>query len=112
MKEKASYLVVKNMFKKSLTFRPVLKISLKLFVWKPEKDLPFFKTTLNNSGSFYEGTKVGKPDEFDYFVQMDNLSQDIRFEELKHSMVAVIPSESAFEKLPKGIVASILLTGK
>ena len=66
-----------------------------------EKDFPFFKTTLINSGSFYEGTKVGKPDEFDYFVQMDNLSQDIRFEELKHSMVAVIPSESAFEKLPK-----------
>ncbi|CAH3178004.1 unnamed protein product, partial [Porites evermanni] len=32
---------------------------------------------------------------------MDNLSQDIRFEELKHGMVAVIPSESAFEKLPK-----------
>ena len=74
---------------------------LKALLLEVEKDLPFFKTTLINSGSFYEGTKVGKPDEFDYFVQMDNLSQDIRFEELKHSMVAVIPSESAFEKLPK-----------
>ena len=75
---------------------------LKALLLDIEKDFPFFKTTLINSGSFYEGTKVGKPDEFDYFVHMDNLSQDIRFEELKHSMVAVIPSESAFEKLPKG----------
>ena len=74
---------------------------LKALLLDVEKDFPFFKTTLINSGSFYEGTKVGKPDEFDYFVQMDNLSQDIRFEELKHSMVAVIPGESAFEKLPK-----------
>ena len=74
---------------------------LKALLLEIEKDLPFFKTTLINCGSFYEGTKVGKPDEFDYFVQMDNLSQDIRFEELKHGMVAVIPSESAFEKLPK-----------
>ena len=74
---------------------------LKSLLLDIEKDFPFFKTTLINSGSFYEGTKVGKPDEFDYFVQMDNLSQDIRFEELKHGMVAVIPSESAFEKLPK-----------
>ena len=74
---------------------------LKALLLDIEKDFPFFKTTLINSGSFYEGTKVEKPDEFDYFVQMDNLSQDIRFEELKHGMVAVIPSESAFEKLPK-----------
>ena len=74
---------------------------LKVLLLDIEKDFPFFKTTLINSGSYYEGTKVGKPDEFDYFVQMDNLSQDIRFEELKHGMVAVIPSESAFEKLPK-----------
>ena len=66
---------------------------LKALLLEIEKDLPFFKTTLINSGSFYEGTKVGKPDQFDYFVQMDNLSQDIRFEELKHGMVAVIPSE-------------------
>ena len=74
---------------------------LKALLLEIEKDLPFFKTTVINSGSLYEGTKVGKPDEFDYFVQMDNLSQDIRFEELGHGMVAVIPSESAFEKLPK-----------
>ena len=52
---------------------------LKALLLEVEKDLPFFKTTLINSGSFYEGTKVGKPDEFDYFVQMDSLSQDIRF---------------------------------
>ena len=74
---------------------------LKALLLEIEKDLPFFKTTLINSGSFYEGTKVGKPDEFDYFVQLDNFSQDIRSEELKHGMVAVIPSESAFQKLSK-----------
>ena len=76
---------------------------LKAFLLEIEKDLPFFKTTLINSGSFYEGTKVGKPDEFDYFVQLDNFSQpeDIRFEELAHSVVTVIPSESSFEKLLK-----------
>ena len=76
---------------------------LKALLLDIEKDLPFFKTTLINSGSFYEGTKVGKPDEFDYFVQLDNFSQpeDIRFEELAHSVVTVIPSESAFEKLLK-----------
>ena len=74
---------------------------LKALLLDIEKDLPFFKTTLINSGSFYEGTKVGKPDEFDYFVQLDNFSQpdDIRFEELAHSVVTVIPSESAFGKL-------------
>ena len=74
---------------------------LKALLLEIEKDLPFFKTTLINSGSFYEGTKVGKPDEFDYFVQLDNFSQDIRSEELKHGMAAVIPSESAFQKLSK-----------
>ena len=49
----------------------------------------------------YEGTKVGKPDEFDYFVQLDNFSgpEDIRFEELSPCMVAVIPSDSAVKKL-------------
>ena len=74
---------------------------LKTLLEKVEKDHPFYKTTLIKSGSFYEGTKVGKPDEFDYFVQLDNFSQpeDIRFEELAHSVVTVIPSESAFEKL-------------
>ena len=76
---------------------------LKTLLEKVEKDHPFYKTTLIKSGSFYEGTKVGKPDEFDYFVQLDNFSQpeDIRFEELAHSVVTVIPSESAFEKLLK-----------
>ena len=76
---------------------------LKTLLEKVEKDLPFYKTTLIKSGSFYEGTKIGKPDEFDYFVQLDNFSQpeDILFEELAHSVVTVIPSESAFEKLLK-----------
>ena len=65
-----------------------------------EKKLPFYKTTLVESGSFYEGTNVGQPDEFDYFVQLDNFSrpEDIRFEELSHCMVAVIPSDSAMDK--------------
>ena len=50
---------------------------------KVEKDLLFYKTTLLKSGSFYEGTEVGKPDDFDYFVQLDNFcqSKDIRFEQ-------------------------------
>ena len=74
---------------------------LKTLLLKIEKCLPFYKTTLVKSGSFYEGTKVGKPDEFDYLVQLDNLSrpEDIRFEELSHCMVAVIPSDSAIKKL-------------
>ena len=65
-----------------------------------EEELPFYKTTLVESGSFYEGTKVGQPDEFDYFVQLDNFSrpEDIRFEELSQYMVAVIPSDSAMDK--------------
>ena len=76
---------------------------LKTLLLRVEKSLPFFKTTLINSGSFYEGTKVGKPNEFDYFVQLDNFSgpEDIRFEELSPCMVAVIPSDSAFEKFIK-----------
>ena len=51
-----------------------------------------------------------------YFVQLDNFSQpeDIRFEELAHSVVTVIPSESAFEKLLKvnPSLAFVLLTGE
>jgi len=41
-------------------------------------------TTLVNSGSFYEGTKIAKPDEFDFFVQLDSFSgpEDIEVEEL------------------------------
>ena len=76
---------------------------LKTLLLRVEKSLPFFKTTLINSGSFYEGTKVGKPNEFDYFVQLDNFSgpEDIRFEELSPCMVVVIPSDSAFEKFIK-----------
>ena len=76
---------------------------LKVLLLAAEKELPFYKTTLVESGSFYEGTKVGKPNEFDYFVQLDNFSrpEDIRFEELSHCMVTVIPSDSAFEKFIK-----------
>ena len=76
---------------------------LKSLLLEVEKELPFYKTTLVKSGSFYEATKVGQPDEFDYFVQLDNFSrpEDIRFEELSPCMVAVIPSDSAFEKFIK-----------
>ena len=76
---------------------------LKVLLLAVEKALPFYKTTLVQSGSFYEGTKVKQPDEFDYLVQLDNFSRpdDIRFEELSHCMVAVIPSDSAFEKFIK-----------
>ena len=62
---------------------------VKVLLLGVEKKLPFYKTTIVNSGSFYEGIKVGKPDEFDYFVQLDNFSQpkDILYEELAHCMV-------------------------
>ena len=65
------------------------------------RENPFFRTTLINSGSFYEGTKVGQPDEFDYFIQLDSFSsaEDTLFEELPCSTVAVVPSESAIEHL-------------
>ena len=43
---------------------------LKALLRVVEKELPFYKTILINSGSYYEGTKVGKPDEFDYFIQL------------------------------------------
>ena len=60
-----------------------------------EQENPFFKTTLINSGSFYEGTKVEKPNEFDYLVQLDNFSEprDIQYEELASASVIVIPSQ-------------------
>ena len=76
---------------------------LKALLLEIEKANPFYKTTLINSGSFYEGTKIGKPDEFDYLVQLDNFSrpEDIRVQELAQCMVAVIPNESAFRKLSK-----------
>ena len=65
------------------------------------RENPFFRTTLINSGSFYEGTKVGQPDEFDYFIQLDGFSsaEDTLFEELPCCTVAVVPSESAIENL-------------
>ena len=74
---------------------------LKDFLLEVEKENPFLKTTLINSGSFYEGTKVCQPDEFDYFVQLDNFSEptDIQFDELPGSTVIVIPSKSSFDKL-------------
>ena len=63
------------------------------------RENPFFRTTLINSGSFYEGTKVGQPDEFDYFIQLDGFSSagDTKFEELPCCTVAVVPSKSAIE---------------
>ena len=45
---------------------------IKALLLEVEKKQPFFKTTLVNSGSFYEGTKVSLPDEFDYLVQLDS----------------------------------------
>ena len=63
------------------------------------REKPFLVTTLVNSGSFYEGTKIAKPDEFDFFVQLDSFSgpEDIEVEELPCSTVAVIPTESALK---------------
>ncbi|KAL9987640.1 hypothetical protein ACROYT_G001982 [Oculina patagonica] len=65
------------------------------------RENPFFRTTLANSGSFYEGTKVGQPDEFDYLIQLDEFStsEDILFDELPCSTLAVVPSKSATENL-------------
>ena len=72
--------------------------ALLLEVWREN---PFFKTTLINSGSFYEGTKVGMPDEFDFFIQLDALSspEDVSFEELPCSTVCVFPSKAACENV-------------
>ena len=69
-----------------------------LEVWREN---PFFKTTLINSGNFYEGTKVGMPDEFDFFIQLDALSspEDVSFEELPCSTVCVVPSKAACENV-------------
>ena len=82
----------------SLIQRRVRKVidALLLEVWREN---PFFKTTLINSGSFYEGTKVGMPDEFDFFIQLDALSspEDVSFEELPCSTVCVVPSKAACE---------------
>ena len=82
----------------SLIQRRVRKVinAILLEVWREN---PFFKTTLINSGSFYEGTKVGMPDEFDFFIQLDALSspEDVSFEELPCSTVCVVPSKAACE---------------
>ena len=84
----------------SLIQRRVRKVidALLLEVWREN---PFFKTTLINSGSFYEGTKVGKPDEFDFFIQLDAFSspEDVNFNELPCSTVCVVPSKSACENV-------------
>lgn len=73
---------------------------LKALLREVERENPFYKTTLINTGSYYEGTKAGQPDEFDYFVQLDNFSkpEDIRHEEMPHATVMVIPHESSFKK--------------
>ena len=65
------------------------------------RENPFFRATLINSGSFYEGTKVGEPDEFDYLIQLDGFSssEDAGFAELPCCTVLVIPSKSAVENL-------------
>ena len=84
----------------SLIQRRVRKVinAILLEVWREN---PFFKTTLINSGSFYEGTKVGKPDEFDFFIQLDafSLPEDVDFGELPCSTVRVVPRESACENV-------------
>lgn len=82
----------------SLIQRRVRKV-IKTILLEVRKENPFFMTTLVNSGSFYEGTKVGKPDEFDFFIQLDAFScpEDIDFDELPCSTVAVFPRESACE---------------
>ena len=84
----------------SLIQRRVRKVinAILLEVWREN---PFFMTTLINSGSFYEGTKVGKPDEFDFFIQLDAFSppEDVDFDELPCSTVCVVPRESACENV-------------
>ena len=76
--------------------RRVRKV-VKTILLEVRRENPFFVSTLVNSGSFYEGTKVGKPDEFDFFICLDAFSspEDIKFKELPCSTVYVLPSESA-----------------
>ena len=78
--------------------RAVRKV-IKTLLLEVRREKPFLVTTLVNSGSFYEGTKIAKPDEFDFFVQLDSFSgpEDIEVEELPCSTVAVIPTESALK---------------
>ena len=84
----------------SLIQRRVRKV-IKAMLLEVRRENPFFMTTLINSGSFYEGTKVGKPDEFDFFIQLDAFSfpEDVHFDELLCSTVWVFPSESACENV-------------
>lgn len=65
------------------------------------EEQPFLTTKLINCGSYYEGTKVGKPDEFDFYVELDRLSspENVKVQELPCSTVAVIPTESALKQL-------------
>ncbi|XP_078351416.1 cyclic GMP-AMP synthase-like receptor [Oculina patagonica] len=74
---------------------------VKALLLEVEKENPFLKSTLINSGSFYEGTKVGQPDEFDYLVQLDRFStpRDILFEEHPCSTLLVGPSKSTIGKM-------------
>ena len=84
----------------SLIQRRVRKV-IKAILLEVRRENPLFMTTLINSGSFYEGTKVGKPDEFDFFIQLDAFSspEDVKFKELPCSTVFVFPSESACENV-------------
>jgi len=84
----------------SLIQRRVRKV-IKAILLEVRRENPFFMTTLINSGSFYEGTKVGRPDEFDFFIQLDAFSfpEDVYFDELPCSTVCVVPRESACENV-------------
>ena len=84
----------------SLIQRRVRKV-IKAILLEVRRENPLFMTTLINSGSFYEGTKVGMPDEFDFFIQLDALSspEDVSFEELPCSTVCVVPSKAACENV-------------
>jgi len=74
---------------------------IKTILLEVRRENPFFRTTLINSGSFYEGTKVGQPDEFDFFIQLDAFCfpDDVTFDELPCSTVLVLPSDSAYKNL-------------
>ena len=64
------------------------------------RENPFFRTTLINSGSFYEGTKVGQPDEFDFLIQLDSFSgPEINYlHELPCSTVVVLPVDKSIRE--------------
>ena len=62
-----------------------------------------FRTTLINSESFFEGTKVGQPDEFDYLVQLDGFSspkdEKKKMFVFRNFLVGVLPSETVMENV-------------